>query len=132
MLVLTSFGKALDSLKEALKEYQKDISNTFVRDSVIQRFEYTYELSIKMLKRYLEMTASSNDEIDLMSFNDIIRKGNVKGLLNSNLEEWNEYREMRNITSHTYKEEKAIKVVGIVDKFLYDAEFLLNTLKSKC
>ncbi len=131
-MILTSFERAINSLKEAILEYNKDKNNSFVRDSVIQRFEYTYELSIKMLKRYLESISSSKNEIDMMSFNDIIRKANIKGLLNGNLETWQKYREMRNITSHTYEEEKALEVIGIANSFLYDSEFLLNSLKSRC
>ena len=99
-MILTSFERAINSLKEAILEYNKDKNNSFVRDSVIQRFEYTYELSIKMLKRYLESISSSKNEIDMMSFNDIIRKANIKGLLNGNLETWQKYREMRNITEY--------------------------------
>ncbi len=131
-MILTSFEKAINSLKEAIAEYNKNKSNSFVRDSVIQRFEYTYELSIKMLKRYLETISSSKSEVDMMSFNDIIRKANIKGMLSGNLEDWRNYRDMRNITSHTYDEEKASQVISVVDGFLYDAEFLLNILKEKC
>lgn len=131
-LILTPLENAINSLNIAFVEYQKDNSNEFVRDSVIQRFEYTYELCIKVLKRYLELNASSKGEVDLMSFNDIIRKSNIKGLLGGNLEEWQKYRDMRNITSHTYDVEKAVMVINIVDEFLYEAEFLLNKLKEKC
>ena len=56
----------------------------------------------------------------------------MKGLLGGNLEDWQKYRDMRNITSHTYVVEKAIMVIDIVDEFLYEAEFLLNKLKEKC
>ena len=131
-LILTPLENAINSLNIAFVEYQKDNNNEFVRDSVIQRFEYTYELCIKMLKRYLELNTSSKGEVDLMSFNDIIRKSNIKGLLSGNLEKWQKYRDMRNITSHTYDVEKAIMVIDIVDEFLYEAEFLLNKLKEKC
>ena len=131
-LILTPLENAVNSLNIAFIEYEKDKSNEFVRDSVIQRFEYTYELSVKMLKRYLEMITISKNEVDLMSFNDIIRKSNIKGLLNGNLEDWQKYREMRNITSHTYDIKKAIMVIDVIDKFLYEADFLLNKLKEKC
>jgi hypothetical protein len=35
-----------------------------MRNSVIQCFEFTYELSWKMLKRYLEETEANPSEID--------------------------------------------------------------------
>lgn len=37
-----SLELVLNSLILAWKEYNKDLANDFVRDSVIQRFEYTY------------------------------------------------------------------------------------------
>ena len=43
ILNLTAFRKAIHTFKDALNEYSKDITNTYVRDSVIQRFEYCYD-----------------------------------------------------------------------------------------
>src|ERR1035437_9307049 len=62
------------------------------RNSVIQCFEFTYELSHKMLKRYLEATAANPEEIDLSTFQNIIRIGNEKGLLRSDWTVWRDYR----------------------------------------
>jgi hypothetical protein len=47
-LDIRSLIKALASLQEALAEYKKH-PNHFMRDSCIQRFEYSYELAHKML-----------------------------------------------------------------------------------
>ena len=80
MLELTSLEKTVASLKEVLEEYEKT-ENVFIRDACIQRFEYTYELSYKMLKRHLEMTSANPAEIDHMSFQDLIRTGSEKALL---------------------------------------------------
>ncbi len=46
---------ALNSLKLALHEYNKDTNNESVRDSIILRFEYTYALSVKYIQKYLEL-----------------------------------------------------------------------------
>ena len=57
MLELTSFRKAIDSLSESLDWYNNKSTATpseILRDSAIQRFEYTYELAWKMMKRWLE------------------------------------------------------------------------------
>ncbi len=56
-----------------------------LRNSVIQCFESTYELSHKMLKRYLEETSANPDEFDLGTFQNLIRTGKEKGLLRSAL-----------------------------------------------
>lgn len=127
-LDLTSFEKAIKSLKLAIDEYNKDLDNLFVRDSVIQRFEYTYSLAIKMIKRYLEV---NGELVDQMSFNEFIRTGSEKGLLLSKLDVWNDYRLKRNVTSHTYNEERAEEIISIVNKFYDDVDFLYKKLEEK-
>ncbi|GHV82973.1 hypothetical protein AGMMS50212_03130 [Spirochaetia bacterium] len=130
-LDLSSFEKALASLKIAWTEFQKDTSNYFVQDSVIQRFEYTYEFCHKTLKRFLIESEFNGQEIKTMSFADIIRTSSEKGLLLNDLSKWIIYREMRNITSHTYEESKAGDVVSIVNDFIKDADYLLTKIKEK-
>ena len=53
ILELSSFDNAILRLDEGIQRYQKDITDTQIRDGLIQRFEFTYELSHKMLKRFL-------------------------------------------------------------------------------
>lgn len=131
ILDLSSLVKALGSLDEALCEYQKQSRNLFIRDATIQRFEYSYELSHKMLKRYLEMTESNAEEIDQMSFSNLIRTGAERGLLLNSWEAWSIYRNARNLTSHTYNENKAIEVCKTIPGFLKDAQYLLKQLQEK-
>ncbi len=128
-LDLTVFQKALDSLKSAIIKYNQDVNDDMIRDSVIQRFEYTYGLAIKMIERFLQTTSTL--DVDTLSFNQLIRDANERGVLLGNLENWAEYRKKRNITSHTYDETKALEVVSIMDDFIKEAEFLLNKLKEK-
>lgn len=126
MLNLDSFSSALTSLEIVLQEPVTDI----VRDSAIQRFEYTYELSMKMLKRYLEMSEFMHPAVDEMSFKDLLRLGAEKGCVKSP-NKWFDYREMRNITSHAYDKKKAVKIYKILPAFTKDARFLLNELKQR-
>lgn len=130
-LDLSSFLKAIQSLEEAVIEYKKNPEGRFIRDASIQRFEYTYELSYKMLKRYLGMTGPSAEEIDQMAFPDLIRTGSEKGLLLNDWEKWKTYRGARNITSHTYDEKKAKQICEIIPGFLEEAQFLLKILSQK-
>lgn len=123
MLELSSLKKAIKSLQEALDEYDKN-SNDFMRDSCIQRFEYTYELSWKMLKRHLELTAANPAEIDELSFQELIRKGCEKGLLLGEWSDWKLYRIARGTTSHAYDENKAEEVFAVIPAFLKEAEHL--------
>lgn len=119
---------AIARLEEGHVRYLKDTSDQQIRDGLIQRFEFTYDLSDKMLKRFLEETAASPDIIDQMSFQARIRSGNEQGLLLSDWSQWRLYRDMRNITSHTYDEAKALAVVEGIPAFIAEARFLRDTL----
>ncbi len=128
-LILTSLENAVASLQDALNEYAKE-EDTYVRDAVIQRFEYTYELSHKLLKRHLKATAANPDEIDTLSFQDLIRLGSERQLLRSGWEKWSLYRKLRGTTSHTYDEAKAQEALKKIPEFYEEAHFLLQQLQA--
>jgi nucleotidyltransferase substrate binding protein (TIGR01987 family) len=130
-LITEPLDKALISLKEAWVEYQKNKSNTFVRDSVIQRFEYTFEISHKILRRFLSETESSRTEISEMLFNELIRLGCKRGLLLNDLETWDKYRKSRNLTSHNYDEFSAESIMGIIPVFIEEIDYELAKIKEK-
>ncbi len=125
---ISSLKKALDSLKDAYSEYNKT-QNEYVRDSVIQRFEYTYTLSVKFIQRYIELNIPNQEDLNSLTFNQLIRQANKMGILLSNLDEWIIYRQKRNITSHTYNIEKAKEVISIVGQFIEEIEFLVDKIK---
>ncbi len=120
--------KAINSLGMALDKSAQDLGDDIVRDAVIQRFEYTYELCWKMLKRKLERDAANPSLIDQLPYRDLIREGAVRGYI-EHPEPWFEYRAARNITSHTYDEQKAIVVYRTAVQFVKDAAVLLKNLK---
>jgi len=130
MLNLNSFTKALASLQRAYDARCQDSKNEFLLDACVQRFEYAYELSHKMLKRYLELTEPASNVIDEMSFSDLIRTGYERGLLLHSWDSWRDYRTARNMTSHTYDEKKALAVFEIILPFLKDTNHLLAKLLS--
>ncbi len=126
-LDISSFENALSTLDSILLRYKRDNYDVDIRDAVIQRFEYTYSLAIKMLTRFI--AGQSTEATPAMTFNETIRQGNKLGLLNNNLEKWTEYRQKRNLTSHTYNEEAAKEVLDIIPEFKDEAYFLLNRLR---
>ncbi len=130
-LDLSSLQKAIASLDEALKAHSVEPKNKFILDSCIQRFEYTYELCWKMLKRYLDTTEANPGDIDSMSFPDLIRTGSEKGLLLNGWDKWKSYREARSITSHTYDEKKAAQVFAEIPGFLKEAEYLFQQIHQR-
>ena len=127
-LDITSFEKATISLEIAINEYKKTESE-FVRDSCIQRFEYTYELAWKTIKRFLESTSPNPNEIDLLSFQELIREANEKGLLLTDWDTWKLYRVYRGTTSHAYDADKAIEIYNEIPGFLNEVQYLIVQLK---
>ena len=130
-LDLSPLERAIARLSEGWTRYQKDVSDTQIRDGLIQRFEFTYEISHKMLKRYLEFASPTPEQYDDMMFQDLIRSGNEQGLLLSPWPNWKRYRDMRSKTSHTYDEDIALEVVAEIPPFLAEASYLHDQLKAR-
>ena len=130
-LDITSLVNAIARLEEGIAIYARDSTQTLIRDGLIQRFEFTYEISYKMLKRYLEQAAPSVAPYDHMSFPDLIRTGNEHGLLLGDWPKWKTYRDMRSKTSHTYDEQIALEVVAGIPPFLEEARYLCDKLKQR-
>ena len=95
---------------------------------VVQHFEFTFELCWKMLKRQLERELPSPAELDSASYRELIRLGNQRGLIGE-VELWFEFRELRNITAHSYAREKALKVVAGAGTLLGQAQALLAAIE---
>ena len=93
-LDLTPLEDAVMQLEEALELYHSDLAQSHprlgrhLRAAVIQAFEFTYELSFKMLKRYLELASPNPAEIDSLVFNEIIRESYRRALVQSDLPIW--------------------------------------------
>ena len=130
-LDLSSLERAVARLAEGLARYQSDSTDDQIRDGLFQRFEFTFDLAPKILRRLLEEAADSPGLIDLMSFPTLIRTGWEKGLLKGGWPEWHGFRDMRNTTSHLYDEAKAIEVAARIPAFLQEVQFLVRQLKAQ-
>lgn len=128
MLDISPLERAVNRLREGLARYRQDTTDIQIRDGLIQRFTCTYELSHKMLRRYLSATAASPDAVHALSFQDLIRAGSAQGLLRGEWPQWRGYREIRARTSHAYDEETALQVVAGIPDFLAEAEHLREQL----
>jgi len=104
------------------------VQNTLIA-GVIKNFEFVYEISIKMIRRRLEIGADSPTDVDKMEFRELLRSAAERGLIND-VEAWFKYRKMRNITSHTYDHEKARQVYQETLVFMDDAHLLLQQLEA--
>jgi len=128
---LSLLGSAIARLDEGWQRWQQNIEDVQIRDGLIQRFEFTYELGLKTLRRYLERTAPHWESIRQGSFDNFIRYAWGAGLLNEEIKQWRIFREQRNISSHTYNEEKAIQVCAIIPRFLAEAQYLYAALQAR-
>lgn len=131
-LDLTPFNNALKKLIEGLERYELDTSDDQVRDGLIQRFEFTYELAHKMMRRYLAESSANIESINELSFQGLIRTASDKKLIKGDWSDWSTYREMRGKTSHTYDETIAILVVEGIPAFIEEASHLQKVLTKKC
>ena len=135
-LDLSPLEKAVAQLADALDAYNDEIIQKtprykkHMRSAVIQSFEFTYELTLKMIKRYLKTALFNPAAAASMNFKDVIREAYKKNLVNSDVSVWEQYRENRGITSHTYDEEKAQDVFEAASEFLHEARHVLSSLKN--
>lgn len=131
---ISSLEKAVISLEEAfrvLKGTKNRLETAgwkLLRDGVIQRFEYTFELSWKLLKRYLEEYGL--ERVDTLTNRELFRVGHEQRLLDD-AEAWIGYLRGRNLTSHMYSEGVAEQVFRTAEAFLPSVRFLLDQLRAR-
>jgi nucleotidyltransferase substrate binding protein (TIGR01987 family) len=113
------FTKALSRLEEALA---KDINDDIIVDGIIQRFEFTFEQSWKVMKLYLEDQGILDEALAPRSTIKVAFKHRII----SDGDVWIEMMLDRNRTSHMYDEATACEIVQRI-KDTYIAEF--NKLK---
>lgn len=107
------FTNALNRLGEAL---EKDISDDIIIDGIIQRFEFTFEQSWKVMKLYLEDQGIIDEALAPRSTiksafkHDVISNGDV----------WIEMMLDRNRTSHIYDETIAKDIVLRIQEVYFD------------
>ncbi len=107
--------KAYGKLKEVSDIY--DGKNEIIRDSLIQRFEFTYELTHKTMKEFMKYLGVTLEN----SFpRTIFKKAYVNNLI-SNDKVWINLLEDRNSTSHIYNENLANEVADRIIKYYVNA-----------
>lgn len=128
-LDLTVLKNSFTTLVECYNDFSAQSNEklkTYIKDSCIKRFEYTYESAKKIMNKYLKKEYDK-DEKDL-TINNIFREMYNLGLI-ENFENWVLYREKINTTSHEYNLEKTYSIIEIVPEFIKDVEFLINNLE---
>lgn len=122
---LKNLNKAVSALGLAAAEPKND----FIRDSVIQRFEFTYELAWKAIRKQV-IDEIGEASVDGLSRKDLFRRALQQKLI-SDFELWVLFHEARNSTSHNYDEKNAEKVYQIAIRFLSEVTELLVELEKR-
>lgn len=110
-----NFSKAFSQLKDAVElAKQRDLSK-LEEQGLVQAFEYTHELAWNTLKDFLDGSGIKN----MYGSRDVTREA-FKTELIKNGETWMQMIESRNLTSHTYDEATASKIVSAVIYTYFD------------
>lgn len=104
-LMREQYNRALDRLHEVIGLDETDI----IRDSLIQRFEFTYELAWKSMFFWMRDQGEQVPEMQ----KPIIQAAFRCELINAP-ELWEDIKKQRDETSHTYNESRAVYVAAFV------------------
>ena len=127
--------EALDELLTASEDEARmgrlsEIERIGIRAGVVKHFEITYELSWKLMARWLNAnvgpdTAVVRDEASIVP--------PLRGALHliSDVDRWMRHHDARNTTAHIYDSKKAQQVYEAVRGFTHDARQLLKVLEAR-
>ena len=122
---LTSIKPTADALTNLELALKISKPTDLERDGTIQRFEYCYEIMWKLSQRILKDN-EIKAETPKMVFKELGRLGWI-----DNVEDWIEFQQMRNLTSHEYGKILAEKSYELSKVFLPLAQKLFTVLKQK-
>ena len=123
---ISDYKNALERLKEAIEE-SKIINSSTIKDGVIQRFEFTLELSWKAMKYFL----NSEGLTEAKAPRSTIRTGfNNEIIQNAKL--WIDMIEDRNLTTHTYSQSTSDEIYEkIVNSYYNELKVFYLNIKDK-
>ncbi len=113
--LVEDYKKALQTLKNSLDKLWQDPweYEEFIKDSVIQRFEYTTELMWKLLKAYLDEV----HWLECYSPKSCLKIAQQVWIID-NLEKYFEMIYCRNLSSHIYNENQINEIISQIDSFI--------------
>ncbi len=116
--------KALAKLKEL--QDKKTLDSDIFRDALIQRFEFTFELTWKLLKAYLKEEGIQN----INSPKSVLKAAYANHLINEE-SIWIDMLKDRNLTSHIYTEKTSIEISRkIIDDYIPLFKRLLEKIEA--
>jgi nucleotidyltransferase substrate binding protein (TIGR01987 family) len=120
--LIQSFQKAHHQLLKALAQPKDE----FVRDSAIQRFEFTFELFWKVLRQY-----AAREGIEVNSPRASIREAFRLKIIGSD-PQYLEMLESRNLSAHTYEEELAEELFSLLPAYARAMQEAVEAVVKAC
>ncbi len=130
--------QAIKTLEQAAKDYREALKTPlnyhimdqatlvkYLRDATIQRFEYSFDVTWKYAKLYLEKELGVKFEQigPAIIFRQCLKS---RVLSESDVEQALEMIEDRNLTSHTYHEATAERVISSIPKYVTLLKHILH------
>lgn len=137
MIDYSKFQKALKHLELQYENYKgadqrsdlTKLDKEAIAESVIQRFETTYDVLWKVLKRYL------NEELGIPDLPNspwpIFQIAAENNLIRSGLKQWKQYAGARIGTAHDYSGAKAAHALDLINDFISDSIQLFTLMSNK-
>lgn len=130
-LDLSLLERASGRLQQALAEYHSHPELESLRDSVVIRFVFTYELLLQAIFRYVELEHRKSTPESELTKSRVIRRANDLGVLRAEWPQFVQFRDARNDVAHAYSEARALRVVELADQLASEAQFLLERMRGK-
>lgn len=120
-----NYKNALNRLGEGISRF--DETDDLLRDGLIQRFEFTFELSWKTLKSIFE-----DEGLNGLNSPKTVLKEAYSAELIEDEELWLKMLKDRNSTTHIYSEKVAIEICNnIINKYYSGFKKLLEQIKTR-
>jgi nucleotidyltransferase substrate binding protein (TIGR01987 family) len=128
-LAVKSFERGVAVFESREKEDAPDDEKELLRAGIIQTLEYTYELCWKFMKRWLDANLGPHETsgINRREFYRICAENS----LIDDVDEWMDFHQARNLTTHTYNEEMAVGMPAVARRFLPYAKDCLKRLEER-
>lgn len=125
---LHNFDKALEKFSNVVsrrEEFYKEGYGDVYLDLVVKRFEFTYEMSWKTIKRYMDFIG-----IDCPNPRSCFKEALVQGLITDETV-WLDMIERRNLSSHMYDEDEIKEILQKVNDYVMAFENLNESIEAK-
>lgn len=107
-----------------------DVLGDALHAGVIKHFEIVYELSWKLVQRWLKVNVSPEDALFPRTRRELFRIAAAQGLI-ADPACWFAFGDARNLTAHTYNPETAAAVYEEACRFAPEARALLDALEKR-